>query len=46
MLATASDAGVVLWQLPQGSEGEGAADGAEGAARRELELRPYALLFP
>ena len=46
VLATASDAGVVLWQLPQGSEGEGAADGAEGAARRELELRPYALLFP
>jgi hypothetical protein len=42
VLATASDAGVVLWKLPQGSEGEA----ATGTAQHELEMRPYALLFP
>lgn len=44
VLATASDAGVVLWKLPQGSEGKAA--GNTDAPQHELELRPYALLFP
>ena len=46
VLATASDAGVVLWQLPGSESAGGAEDNAPGTPRRVLELRPYALLFP